>query len=81
MSKLYGIWPVILVSYNLSPWLCMEDLFFMLSSLIPSPKSPRNDIDIYFQPLLDDLIDLLENDISTYDALSGQRFRLHVALL
>lgn len=34
-AKPYSIWPVILFPYNLPPWLCMKDQFFMrlLSSL------------------------------------------------
>ena len=37
MNNNYSIWPVILIPYNLSPWLVMKDLYFMLSLLIPSP--------------------------------------------
>ncbi|RVW68910.1 hypothetical protein CK203_064295 [Vitis vinifera] len=32
--------------------------FFMLSLLIPGPTAPGNDIDIYLQPLIDELNDL-----------------------
>ncbi|XP_040990902.1 uncharacterized protein LOC121238122 [Juglans microcarpa x Juglans regia] len=81
MSKPYSIWPVILVPYNLLPWLCMKDPFFMLSTLIPGPKSPENEIDVYLRPLVDELNDLWENGVDTYDAMVGQRFRLHAALL
>ncbi|XP_042967497.1 uncharacterized protein LOC122300711 [Carya illinoinensis] len=81
MSKPYSIWPVILVPYNLPPWLCMKDPFFMLSTLIPGPKSPGNEIDVYLRPLVDELLELWENGVDTYDAMVGQRFRLHAALL
>ncbi|KAF5467964.1 hypothetical protein F2P56_012164 [Juglans regia] len=81
MSKPYSIWPVILVPYNLPPWLCMKDPFFMLSALIPGPKSPGNEIDVYLRPLVDELLDLWENGVDTYDAMVGQRFQLHAALL
>ncbi|KAF5475566.1 hypothetical protein F2P56_007362 [Juglans regia] len=47
LAKPYSIWPVILVSYNLPPWLCMKDQFFMTSLIIPGPKLPGNDIDVY----------------------------------
>ncbi|KAF5476994.1 hypothetical protein F2P56_003676 [Juglans regia] len=46
MSKPYSIWPVLLVPYNLPPWLCMKDPYTMLSLLIPGPKAPGNDIDV-----------------------------------
>ncbi|XP_042982725.1 uncharacterized protein LOC122311983 [Carya illinoinensis] len=81
MSKPYSIWPVILVPYNLPSWLCMKDSFFMLSTLIPGPKSPGNEIDVYLRPLVDELVDLWENGVDTYDAMVGERFQLHAALL
>ena len=51
MSIAHNTWPVILIPYNLPPWMFMKQSFFMLSLLIPGPTGPRNDIDIYLQPL------------------------------
>jgi hypothetical protein len=34
----------------------------MMSGLIPGPQSPRNDIDTYFRPLVEDLKELWYND-------------------
>ena len=45
MSNAYSIWPVVLLAYNLSPWMCMDESFFMLSLLIPDSKAPDKDID------------------------------------
>ncbi|GJS64510.1 hypothetical protein Tco_0679074 [Tanacetum coccineum] len=39
----------------LPPWLCMKESSFMLTLLIPGPKSPGKDIDVYLRPLIDDL--------------------------
>ncbi|XP_041003134.1 uncharacterized protein LOC121248662 isoform X1 [Juglans microcarpa x Juglans regia] len=80
-SKPYSIWPVILVPYNLPPWLCMKDLYLILSLLIPGPKAPGNDIDVYLQHLVNELKDLWENNIDTYDASKSENFQLHAALL
>ncbi|KAI5350142.1 hypothetical protein L3X38_003033 [Prunus dulcis] len=55
LSSRYSCWPVILVTYNLPPWLCMKRKFMMLTLLISGPKQPRNDIDVYLEPLIDDL--------------------------
>ncbi|XP_042954736.1 uncharacterized protein LOC122291161 [Carya illinoinensis] len=68
LAKPYSIWPVILVPYNLPPWLCMKDMFFMTSLIIPGPKSPGNDIDVYLQPLIDELLELWEHGVPTFDA-------------
>ncbi|XP_041016141.1 uncharacterized protein LOC121258662 [Juglans microcarpa x Juglans regia] len=81
LAKLYSIWPVILVPYNLPPWLCMKDQFFMTSLIIPGPKSPGNDIDMYLQPLIDELLELWEHGVPTYDASTKEMFMLHAALL
>ena len=58
MSISYNMWPVVLIPYNLPPWMCMKKTFFMLSLLIPGPTTPGNDIDIYLQSLIDELNDL-----------------------
>ncbi|XP_041026970.1 uncharacterized protein LOC121267174 [Juglans microcarpa x Juglans regia] len=81
MSKPYSIWPVILVPYNLPPWLCMKERYLMLSLLIPGPKGPRNDIDVYLQPLVNELKVLWNNGVHTYDASKSEHFRLHATLL
>nr|GEX35936.1 hypothetical protein [Tanacetum cinerariifolium] len=58
LSQSYSMWPVILTTYNLPPWLCMKESSFMLTLLIPGPKSLGKDIDVYLRPLIDDLKDL-----------------------
>ena len=81
MSTSYSIWPVVLIPYNLPPWLCMKDPYFMMSLLIPGPKSPGNDIDVYLEPLIDELKCLWETGVETYDAASKNNFQLRAALL
>ncbi|GJZ52249.1 hypothetical protein Tco_0606764 [Tanacetum coccineum] len=55
LSQAYSMWPVILTTYNLPPWLCIKESSFMLTLLIPGPKSLGKDIDVYLRPLIDDL--------------------------
>ncbi|GKF13504.1 hypothetical protein Tco_0054966, partial [Tanacetum coccineum] len=55
LSQTYSMWPVILTTYNLPPWLCMKESNFMLTLLIPGPKSLGKDIDVYLRPLIEDL--------------------------
>ncbi|XP_072084535.1 uncharacterized protein [Arachis hypogaea] len=81
MSSRYSIWPVVLTIYNLPPWDCMKQHSMMLSLLIPGPSSPNRNIDIYLQPLIDELKELWENGFETYDAFSGKLFHVHAALL
>ncbi|XP_057247444.1 uncharacterized protein LOC104882960 [Beta vulgaris subsp. vulgaris] len=51
----HNTWPVVLIPYNLPPWLCMKQHFLILSTLIPGPKGPKKNIDVYLQPLIEEL--------------------------
>ncbi|KAH0747692.1 hypothetical protein KY285_009349 [Solanum tuberosum] len=77
----HNIWPVVLIPYNLPPWLCMKQENFILSMLIPGPESPGDAIDVYLQPLIEELKELWETDVKTFDASSRQNFMLHASLL
>jgi hypothetical protein len=46
----------------------MKQPNFMLSLLIPGPKSPGADMDVFLEPLIDDLELLFEEGVRTYDA-------------
>jgi len=43
----YSIWPVMLVLYNLPPWLCTKQDNIIFSMIIPEPDSPGDAIDVY----------------------------------
>ncbi|KAI5343319.1 hypothetical protein L3X38_011195 [Prunus dulcis] len=81
LSSRYSCWPVILVTYNLPPWLCMKQKFMMLTLLISGPKQPGNDIDVYLEPLIDDLKSLWVGIRGVYDAHNGEYFTLRAALM
>ena len=46
LSSTYSTWPVVLITYNLPPALCMKRRYMMLSLLISGPRQPGNDIDV-----------------------------------
>ncbi|KAL0556668.1 hypothetical protein IC582_005182 [Cucumis melo] len=81
LSSRYNCWPVMLVTYNLPPWLCMKRNFLMLTALISGPKQPGNEIDVYLAPLVDDLKILWHDGVECYDAYQDQCFRLKAILL
>ncbi|XP_074342456.1 uncharacterized protein LOC141680019 [Apium graveolens] len=76
MSTTHSTWPIVLVNYNLPPWLCMKPENLLLSMIISGPESPRNSIDVFMQPLIAELKDLWDKGIETYDALAGENFNL-----
>ncbi|KAM6552349.1 hypothetical protein CsatB_002157 [Cannabis sativa] len=81
MSLSYSMWPVVLVNYNLPPWMCMKDNNFMLSLLIPGPKSPGKDMDVFLRPLVDELNALWTQGVETRDATTNSMFNMRAALL
>ncbi|KAA0049900.1 uncharacterized protein E5676_scaffold105G00450 [Cucumis melo var. makuwa] len=81
MSTSYSMWPVVLLPYNLPPWKCMKETNFFISLLIPDPISPGREIDVYLQPLIEELKELWTFGVHTYDSLTGQFFQLYAALL
>ncbi|XP_074336422.1 uncharacterized protein LOC141673568 [Apium graveolens] len=81
MNISHSTWPVVLVNYNLPPWLIMKPENLILSTLIPGPIYPGNEIDVYMQPLIKELKELWEVGIETYDARVDNTFRLHTGLL
>lgn len=80
MSSKHSTWPVMLIPYNLPPWICMKQTSLILSMIISGPDSPGNDIDIYLEPLVDELLQLWDG-VETYDASSQEKFSLRAALL
>lgn len=81
MNLSHSTWPVVLIPYNFPPWWCMKAEYSMLSLLIPGPSSPGNNIDVYLQPLIEELKLLWEVGVETYDASLNQTFQMRAALL
>ena len=81
LSTTYSCWPVILITYNLPPWLCMKRKFLMLSLLISGPKQPGNDLDVYLAPLIEDLKTLWDVGIDVYDSYRKETFNLRAVLM
>nr|GEX36275.1 hypothetical protein [Tanacetum cinerariifolium] len=82
LSQAYSMWPVILTTYNLPPWLCMKKSSFMLTLLIPGPKSLGKDIDVYFRPLIEDIKVLWDRKgVETINVASCQKFNMRAMVL
>ena len=81
ISLSYSMWPMVLTAYNLPPWLCMKDLYFMLTLLIPGSQAPGKDLNVFLRPLIDELKDLWVAGVKTWDAIDNSVFTMCVALL
>ncbi|KAF7152180.1 hypothetical protein RHSIM_Rhsim01G0163400 [Rhododendron simsii] len=81
LSSTYSCWPVMLVMYNLPPWLWMKKENVLLTLLIPGPKQSGNDIDVYLRPLIEDLQILWTNGAPVYDRFTNSTFNLRAILM
>ncbi|XP_074298611.1 uncharacterized protein LOC141629525 [Silene latifolia] len=81
LSSQHSTWPVLLCIYNLPPYLCMKRKYLMLLLLIQGPKQPGNDIDVFLEPLIDDLRLFVDEGVMVYDAVAKEDFKLHAILL
>ncbi|XP_016195660.1 uncharacterized protein LOC107636683 [Arachis ipaensis] len=80
-GKQYSCWPIIVTPYNLPPSMCMKTPYKFLSMIIPGPRNPKTRIDVYLQPLIDELKLLWEDGVLTYDIHSKSNFVMRAALL
>ncbi|XP_048426453.1 uncharacterized protein LOC125470830 [Pyrus x bretschneideri] len=80
-GKPHSTWPVLVVVYNLPPWMCMKQPYIMMSLLIPGKKSPGDAIDVFLQPFIDDLRHLWTTGLQTYDTHRQETFIIRAALL
>ena len=80
MSSGHSTWPVTLCIYNLPPWLCMKQKFIMMPVLIPGPKQPGNDIDVYLRPLVEELLIFWCDGVWMLDEYKQENFNLRALL-
>jgi hypothetical protein len=71
----------ILIPLNFPPSMCMKDSNFILSVLIPGRAPAGTDMDVYFQPLVYDMLDMFVSGVRTYDSSKGEYFQLRAAII
>ncbi|XP_071714506.1 uncharacterized protein [Rutidosis leptorrhynchoides] len=81
MSNSHSTWPVVLIPYNLPPWMCMKKPYFMLSLLIPGPSALGNNIDVNLEPILDELKLLWDHGVETYDSSTNSNFQMRAGMV
>jgi hypothetical protein len=81
----WSIWLVVMLNYNILPWLTTKKHFVTLSLIIPRPWFIMGEhFDVYLEFLLDELKMLWEVGIDLRDARQSNgesTFRLHAVLL
>ena len=79
-SSTHSTWPVILTMYNLPTWLCQNRKYLLLSVLIEGPKHPGIDIDVFLEPLMQEMETLWKEGIDIYDGFARQPFNLRAII-
>ena len=67
VSTNHSTWPVTLCIYILPPWLCMKRTYIMMSLVIQGPHQPGNNIDVYLQPVVDELMKMWTTKVKVWD--------------
>jgi hypothetical protein len=76
----HSTWPVILVMYNLLTWLCHKRKYLILSILIQCPKQAGTDIDVFLEPLIEDMAKLWNEGVRMWDQYQQEYFTLYVIM-
>jgi len=72
--------PVLLVIYNLPPWLCLKWKYMLLSMVILGPRQLGIDTDVFLSPLIEDLTKFWDEGIVVFDGYWNEIFKLRAML-
>lgn len=75
----YSCWPVFVIPLNLPPALCQEDENIFLSLVIPGPKHPGKNLNVFMQPISDEFV-CAWIGVQTYDSYLKQNFNMRVSI-
>ena len=59
----------------------MKDEYMFMSIIVPGPRNPKEKLDVFLQPLIEELKHLWEVGVQTYDVSSKQNFQMQAALM
>jgi hypothetical protein len=70
-STSYSYWLVFMMPYNLPPNKCMKEGVLFLALIVSGPKDPVTKINVFMQPLIEELKALWQG-LEAYDSADGQ---------
>ncbi|KAL0292430.1 UNVERIFIED_CONTAM: hypothetical protein Scaly_2590300 [Sesamum calycinum] len=80
-GRTYSCWLVILTPYILPPRMCMKPEYMFLTIVIPGPSNPKRRIDVYLEPLIEELLQFLHIGVLMHDHATNQRFMMRAVLM
>jgi hypothetical protein len=66
-SSPYSYWPVFVMPYNLLPNKYLKQDFVFLALVIPGPKEPKNQMNTFLRPLMEEMKELWQG-VDAYDS-------------
>jgi hypothetical protein len=78
--SIHSTWPVTLTMYNLPSWLCHKRKYIMLTILIQGPKAAGVDIDVFLEPLMEDMAKLWNEGVRIWDEYRQEYFNLRAII-
>jgi hypothetical protein len=79
-SSKHSTWPVILTIYNLPPWWIQKQKYILLTILISGLTQPEVDMDVFLEPLMEDMKILWETGVQMLDEYRKDLFTLRVII-
>ncbi|KAL0433560.1 UNVERIFIED_CONTAM: hypothetical protein Slati_2690300 [Sesamum latifolium] len=73
--------PFILTPYNLPPGMRMSLEYMFLTMVISGPSNPKLRIDVYLEPLIEELENLWHVGVLAHDNAKKETFTMHAALM
>ncbi|KAK4389778.1 hypothetical protein Sango_2314800 [Sesamum angolense] len=61
--------------------MCMKSEYMYLTMVIPGPSNPKRLIDVYLEPLIDELLQLWHVGVRTHNHVTNQAFMMRAALM
>jgi hypothetical protein len=75
-KTVHSTWPVILAMYNIPTWLCHKRKYLMLSILFQGLKQVGIEIDVFQEPLMEDMVKLWNEGVHMWDQYQQEYFML-----
>ncbi|KAK4390383.1 hypothetical protein Sango_2101600 [Sesamum angolense] len=66
-GRTYSCWSIIITPYNLPPGMCMSFEYIFLTMVIPGLSNPKHLINVYMEPVVEELLWLWHVGVRTYD--------------
>ena len=76
MAAPYTCWPVFVIPLNLPLGISFQQHTMFLSLIIPG--HPGSNMDVFMEPVIDELIDAWVKGVWTYDRATKTSFKMHV---